>query len=325
MEELKKILIDLENNVDIQSIINQRKIECEEENKIEEKGNPNKTNYFGNKKPIGINKMGTAQYGGIISASSEYIEEDRQVIIENGLFDNTSIKTGNLAEVYEELLKKLKNIDKDSLGIEQISKIIYKIVNEYFGEKGDVEKRLEELPEQEVGIGTLNLLKGKNLAACVERALLSQNLFKIIGIDATLKQSSITINEKEEAHAYNIIRVNGQNYIYDASLPSNKENGEKDVIVGTISDEEYMLIIDGLETGCKTNKMENGIIYDSSFGTLEEELKKYSKEEIQQLRNQAKLDEKANVISEIKQKMDKLKEIKQQVVEQELHQMQEEK
>ena len=286
MKKFKKVLEQLQNCSNIEEFIEQRKNECIEENK-ESKQNPRLLG-----RAIGLNRMGNMRMGGVISASSDFIVENRVVKIEQGLLDHVSITTGNLDETYLNLLSRLKREDPNSLNVDNIAKMVYQIVNEYFGPKGDV-NRTDNLIEEDFGINTLSMLKGKNKAACVERALLSQNLFKILGIDSTIKQSSITNNGKEEGHAYNIIRIDGKNYIYDSALPKLNLHGEKETIVGTISDEEYMLIIDGLQkNGCKTQKMDNGIVYDSSFGTLTEELQTRSPEELQSFRKQAKLDKK---------------------------------
>lgn len=291
MEEFKNILLKLKETVDIEEFIEQRKKECLEENQKISKQNPKQFGINGKKK-IGINRMTKSTFGGIISASSDFIEEDREVAIAGGVGNRlVSIVTGNLDDTYLILLKKLKNRNLDDIDFSEIVHMVYQTVNEYFGTKGRVD-RYNVLKEEDLGVNTLSDLKGRNLAACVERALLSQNLFKILGIDSTIKQSSITNNRKEEGHAYNILRVDNKNYIYDSSMAKVVDGKKTEPIVGTISDEEYMLIIDGTSRyGAKTRMMENGIIYDSSFGHIDEELEKLTPEAIESFRRQAKLQE----------------------------------
>ena len=194
------------------------------------------------------------------------------------------------------MFENIKEYDIDNIDVNQIIQIVYQTVNEYFGTKGRVD-RFNYLKEEDFGVNTLSDLKGRNLAACVERSLLSQNLFKILGIDSTMKQSSIINNGNLEGHAYNILRINNENFIYDSAMPKNKYSDKPQPIVGKISDEEYMLIIDGTQRyGAKTQMMENGIIYDSSFGNIEEELKKLTSQEIEGFKKQAKLEEKTSVL-----------------------------
>ncbi len=296
MENLKKILKRLQNGINIEELVIQRKKECIEENKRISKQSPQQFNKEGEKRPIGTNRMTGIKYGNRISASSDFIEEDREVVIQQGMGDNCSIITGNLDETYYKLFEKLKS--EESIDINKIVQIVYDTVNEYFGTKGDV-NRVSFLRKIDEGIDTLSVLKGRNLAACVERALLSQNLFKILGIDSTMKSSSIINKGKEENHSYNIIRVNRKNYIYDSALSKKVENEKKEPIVGQISDEEYMLMLDGRQRyGCKTQQMDNEIVYDSSFGLLEEELSKLSQDEIDNFRKQAKLENIKNNIEE---------------------------
>ena len=290
---INNILFRIKNTSNVEETVKQRKKECIEENN--QTLNINSSRPSVNKRPIGINRMGIARFGGITSASNDYIEEDREVIIEQGLMDNISIFTGNLDDVYINLYEKIRNEDIERLDLNKIVQIVYQVVNEYFGEKGNIEKRMENLLDKDTGISTLSELKGKNFAACVERAVLSQNLFKMLSINSTIKQSSITNKGNEEGHAYNIIRSNGKNYIYDSALPRIDATGKKQPIVGTLSDEQYMLITNGSQRlGCKTQEMDNGIIYDSSFDLLSQELGKLSSEQIDELKKQLNINEKQN-------------------------------
>lgn len=292
MEQFKKVLSQLINTLNLGEFIEQRKKQCLEENENNSKQNPKQFGEYGKKK-ITINRTKTIvgiQRSAGISASSDFIEEGREVVISgNGLGTNVNIVTGNIDDVYIELFESIKKQDLENIDTNQIIQIVYQTVNKYFGAEGRVD-RYQFLNEEHFGTNTLSDLKGKNLAACVERALLSQNLFKMIGIDSTIKQSDIINNGNQDSHAYNILRIANKNYIYDSAMAKVVNGKKTEPIVGTISDEEYMLIIDGTSRyGAKTKKMENGIIYDSSFNNIDEELKKLTPEEIEAFKRQAKL------------------------------------
>ena len=59
---------------------------------------------------------------------------------------------------------------------------------------------------------------------CIERAMLSQNLLKEIGIDTTFKISGIKKNGEDEAHAFNLITHDNKYYIFDATIPTLRNN-----------------------------------------------------------------------------------------------------
>ena len=80
MEQFKKILEQLRNTLNLDEFIEQRKKQCLEENKNNSKQNSKQFGING-KKMIGINRMMKSTFGGIISASSDFIEENRKVAI----------------------------------------------------------------------------------------------------------------------------------------------------------------------------------------------------------------------------------------------------
>lgn len=258
MEVLKNVVNQIKTNDNVKQLMYRLKRKC-------------LSNNSEIKKKLGINRFGDMIFG-IISASNNFIDEQTEIIIENEHTNRIIVTTGNLDDLYLCMLEKVKTLPVESL--KNILSIVSDTVSEYFGENGDVKKRLEFLPDSDKELGTLVHLKGKNVASPVERAVLSQNLLKLLGFNSTIKQSTITIDGHEEYHAYNIIRLNKKNYIYDCSLPRKLEDGRTSPIVGIISDEEYSKITNGsYKSGCKTSEMKNGVIYDSSFLTLSQQEK----------------------------------------------------
>lgn len=156
---------------------------------------------------------------------------DDEVIVHptGGLLDDDiNIIMGDIKEVYEKVrseLRKLEDVD-----IINIGEIISKIVNEYFGDFNNVALRSifykdESLydidkPIMECGITKVTDFKGKNAAMCLERAMLAQNILKLLGINSFSKMSSISKNGVEEAHAFNLVEYEGKYYLFDVTRPT---------------------------------------------------------------------------------------------------------
>ena len=86
MEQYKEILTQLKNTTNILEYIGQRKKQCLEENQKKSKQNQNLLKKDRNMR-IAINKMGVSRYIGI-SASSDFIEDDRKVVITRGIWES---------------------------------------------------------------------------------------------------------------------------------------------------------------------------------------------------------------------------------------------
>ena len=186
-------------------------------------------------------------------------------------FESTMIKTSNIDSVYVWLFKALLLNDMDNCNVEQLMNAVSISCDSYFGSNYDYNGRMKILGAYD--ICELGMFKGKNVAECVERATFCHSMFKMLGIDATLKYSEILYNGKNSIHAYNLLRVDGKTFIFDTSMAKKDENGRKHPIVGSLTDEEYMLMIDGRKRiGCCTEMMNNGVVYNSSFRSCDQEL-----------------------------------------------------
>lgn len=199
------------------------------------------------------------EQGGSIN-SLDFFDENSSIY--NGfIFENTSVavgiigkdfkrfKTGNLDDVYSELFSKVK---KDDDLFTKLN-IVYSIIISYFG-YGDVKERIKYYFYNDNV--TLESLKGKNLAVCLEDAVLSQNMLRLLLINSTLKVSLVQYdNGVYDTHAYNLISYNNKFYIFDSRFPSNNSP-----VIGQLSESEYSSFLLG-EDETMNIKMGNNIIY----------------------------------------------------------------
>lgn len=210
-------------------------------------------------------------WGALTSFDDKF--SDEQIAVGLGLFDTKYGKIGNIDEVYEIIRKKIPNIE--NMSINEICSIIFKTVYEYFGGFENVGERMKnykdwDFVESEDDYGKISDLKGKNSAMCMERAALSQNLLIDLGIKSIYKSSTILINDKKAAHAYNLIEYNDEYYIFDATIPTVDDTNTITPLVAKISKEEFELMSMPLFYGCSVivshyNPLQNKdvtIIYD---------------------------------------------------------------
>lgn len=191
---------------------------------------------------IGATKFGSWGIGGMLSSDKEYISSNILINVTGGMFgDIVDTTMGDCTDAYEMLIEKLKKLEKPSF--EDVMKAVYETTAEYFGGVETVDPAEREAYYAELGdkeeIGKVSDLKGKNLAACVERAALSQNLLKFLGFEAIIKQSQIDNDNKHELHAYNLVAYNGKYYIFDATIPRCEEKGEVTPIITEIPKEVF--------------------------------------------------------------------------------------
>lgn len=195
-------------------------------------------------KYIGTNHLAIGATISRIQSSFDGEFSNQQVLIEDGIGARIPCVIGDIKEAYEMLKSKL---NKDVIGIEEICEKVFEVVWEYFGDYSKISERLsyyndlDEI-ESDKDIGRVSNLRGKNSAMCVERAMLSQNLLKSLGIESYYKQSQIIKNGDIDTHAYNIISHNNKYYIFDSAIPTLK-NGKVNPLVAEIPREAYEQII----------------------------------------------------------------------------------
>ncbi len=192
---------------------------------------------------IGPNRIKKFFMSGTLSADSEFISNNIRISVTSGIMaDIVDLTVDDCQEAYENLIWKIQK--QDITSFEDIMKTVYSVVNDYFGgiEKVDPKEReryyhnLGDLEKDAI----LSDFKGKNLAACTERAALSQNLLQFLGFNSVFKSSIITNSKgKEEAHDYNLVEFDGKYYLYDATIPLKEKNGNVTPIISEISKEVF--------------------------------------------------------------------------------------
>lgn len=175
---------------------------------------------------IGVNHTAdNFHFGGIASSYDGVFDNDDLVLIESG-FDMRYCKIGDIKETFEMLKRKLQ--DKKPDDFFQCMSCVFAVVFDYFGDYTNIKDRLNYFPESEdvdeKDYGKVSDLAHKNVAKCVERAMLSQNLLKTLGYNSIFKISGVVINGKNDAHAYNLIQNEDKYYIFDATIPTKDES-----------------------------------------------------------------------------------------------------
>lgn len=169
---------------------------------------------------IGANFVHGAIHSGYLSSFNGSFDEEL-IGIESGLGDVVNAKIGDIKDAYKLLKLKISNVD--STNICELSRLVLETVDEFFCGFDNIEKRMsyyysEDFEESDNN--KISDLKGTGAAMCVERAALSQNLLKSLGINSFFKTSGIVKDGNKEVHSYNLVEFNGSYYIFDSSIPN---------------------------------------------------------------------------------------------------------
>ena len=89
------------------------------------------------------------------------------------------------------------------------------------------------------GDAPISAFEGKNVAQCIERAALAQNLLKICGYDSEIAFGYCASRDKTEAHAFNLVKIGDKDYLIDFSNTVHKYTDGK--FVGR---QPYYVILD---------------------------------------------------------------------------------
>lgn len=244
------------------------------------------------KHKIGINRIaGNCKVSMTMSSYNEPFSE-QIVSISSGLDDNRYCTMGNITTAYEILRNKILN--NDDSNFEEMCNCVCETVWDYFGNIEKIDERFnyfpaeDELPDESKR-GKVSDLQNKDAAACIERAMLSHNLLKSLDINSTFKCSYIKVDGQHDGHAYNLIESSGKYYLFDSSIPKEK-NGKMNPIIAEIPQEVYEQISNPLygngyaiETAFYSpiTKMDRHIIYDvysdKKYNAIETEQKEITK------------------------------------------------
>lgn len=195
---------------------------------------------------IGTTKIGKISQGFYRSTIDGYISSNIHLNVLSGIMsDEVNLCVDDVTEAYKILVNKIKsstNIDFDGL-----MKLVYDTTVDYFGTTEQTIPKREQYYnnlyyDEEKDIvtdGKLSDFKGKNMAACNERAALSQNLMSFLGVDTTYKVSPIKCDGKNEVHAYNLVSYGGKYYVFDSTMPRINDDKTITPIIVEIPEEAF--------------------------------------------------------------------------------------
>ena len=194
-------------------------------------------------KYIGANHVHGTWFGGIDSSFGG-VFQDEEVLIGSGL-DYIPCVIGDISGAY--ILFGKNVAERQPHTFEDYSICMMKTIQDYFGDYSNIDERMNNYPDTDfiedgIPIGKVSDLKGKNAAMCVERAMVAQNLLKLLGINSYYKSSGIIKNGKKDVHSYNVVEYGGRYYIFDATIPT-LIDGEVCPIVAEITDEVFKELI----------------------------------------------------------------------------------
>lgn len=194
-------------------------------------------------KYIGANHIHGTWLGGIES-SFDGVFQDEQVLIGSGL-DYTPCIIGDISDIYVMFGKNIA--ERQPHTFEDYAICMMKTIQEYFGDYSNIDERMNNYPDTDyiedgIPIGKVSNLKGMNAAMCVERAMVAQNLLRLLGIKSFYKCSGILKNDKKEVHSYNLVEFDGKYYVFDATMPTLKDE-EISPLVAEIPQEVFEELI----------------------------------------------------------------------------------
>ncbi len=212
-------------------------------------------------------------YGGVTSTFDGKFTAKDNVQLESGIGDHRFLTIGDTEEATA-LLRDIATTDKTDT-LNEKAQAVGKTVDTYFGDFTMLQYRLSYFPTvddvtEDNPQGQVSDIAHKHCAACVERAMMSQNLLTEMGVDSTFKMSGfINSDGEKDAHAYNIIRDNGKYYIFDATQPTLRD-GKIDPIVCEIPEAVALKMLDPLSEDGTSVKVSHynplqGRVYDVTY------------------------------------------------------------
>ena len=192
MDDFFNIVINCDND-DLENIIKERIFLLESSNSTDRK--------------IIIPNERDDDYG---SYYKGFIKNDVKIYFSMDFVHNACYSMAN----YDYIILFFKKVKE--LGIKnklEVIRYLSSFMDEYLGKFSGVDQR-EQYLLQFNGNATIECFKGKNLAACSERAAMANNLLEMIGI----KSIYVTGTVNNDQHAFNIIINNDKYYIVDTAF-----------------------------------------------------------------------------------------------------------
>lgn len=180
------------------------------------------------------------------------------LIMPNGLsgfltIDDESLypKVEKTREIISKKFEKETNRRKNAMTVQSV-------LIDYFGMSGD-HKRREDLYSS-LGIDDVASIRAfnieKNVAACVERSSVVQNLYAFLGLESYMVAGECDLNEhtKGELHAFTLIKDEDGYAIFDSTNPIITRNIKGEIVglapaVYAISQEQLNILTQGDQSG----------------------------------------------------------------------------
>ena len=198
---------------------------------------------------IGVNYLGIAYVSRQLSSFDKPFT-DEAIAIGSGM-EMIETKIGDISDAYLLLEQKIK--ENNPQDFVSLCAVVLETVDDYFKGFSKHNERMNYYYDndyEEAKNNKISNLKGKSAAMCTERAALSQNLLYKLGINSIYKCSTISVNDRNECHSYNLVNYNNKYYIFDSSMP-NMINNKPNPLICEISKEDFDLISCPLhDTGC---------------------------------------------------------------------------
>lgn len=208
MDDFFKIIINCRDE-ELEDIIKERMMELESSVSTDRK--------------IIVPNERTYEYG---SYYKGFIKSDVKIYFSMEFIPNVCYSLAN----YDYAISFFKKVKE--LGIKNkldVIKYLSSFMDDYFGYFCGDDKR-EQFLLQYNGGATIDCFKGTNLAACSERAAITNNVLEMIGI----KSIYVTGTVNGEQHAFNIIiNNNGQYYLLDTAFNCTLYD-ERNKVLGTV-------------------------------------------------------------------------------------------
>lgn len=226
----------------------QKVLECSEEevNSIIELEINNK-----NKNAQNIEQLGFIDNGKSYSVFKGFIPLNTRIKYANLNIEDYGMESTDYIYEFAHFIRKNKINNKASL----IFNLEY-FVNSYFGYPGkttreevfnDIAWQTTTTDEEYFNAlkkNKLGDLKGKGAAQCTERSALVQQILSIFGTETYYCMGCVDLEDKQEAHCFNIVKRKNDYALLDYSIPVASFNKDGNVVayypfVGSLTNEEF--------------------------------------------------------------------------------------
>lgn len=205
-----------------------------------------------NKNAEKVEKLGFQDHGKSKNVFKGFIPLNTRIKYANHNVEDYGMDTTDFIYEFAHFIRKYRINNKASL----IHNLEYFVLN-YFGFPGktDRETIFNEIAWQTTTTdedyfkalenNKIGDLKGKGAAQCTERSALVQQILSVFGIESYYCMGCVEVNDKEEAHCFNVVKRKNDYALLDYSLPITSYNQDSSVkayypFVGSLTNEEFL-------------------------------------------------------------------------------------